>query len=303
MEDKKSEALYRRAIKDFPDRSLPPKNYSISDPLRGLDIVSKSPILPFEKLSDVVGRSATEPDTVFIAPPEKKDKLYTPSKKNTYTLPEVAAHLRNAMGIKIGEEIKARDIDPYTGIPTKSGFLSSLSSAEEEASPGLSGYYQPSTGNIRMRTGLSPEDYIGTYAHEAGHKIKAQGLGIEGKKNPSSYAQRILRTDFMDPSNYLTLLNARIKKGEADPFEGLIEYTKLFEKPVTGPMDVAKLVDKYYSGHHRADEPKSWETQALQNLKTKGILEEPFTPEARPENIPDVKYKNKYYEILNKRSK
>lgn len=304
MEDTKSKYLYRKAIKDFPDRPIEtPKKYTPTkkNTLSGLDIVSKSPILPFEKLSDVVAKSATEPNSIFIAPPKKTP--YTPSDENQFALPTIASGLRDLMGIKVGEQIIAKKIDPYTGIPVKTGYLSSLPSVHEATSPTLSGDYNPVTGNIRTRTGLSPEDFMGTYAHEAGHKIKTQGLGLEGKSPNEFFAKDILNADFMNPEIYKRLMENRIKRGEGDLVDEYIKQHETFEKGVEKPIDVAKLVDKYYSGHHRADEPRAWETQALENLKKKGILEEPFTPEARPENIPNAKYRKMYRDLLKKRKK
>jgi hypothetical protein len=281
MEDKKSEVLYRKAIKDFPDYSSLTGDTGKMTPkttLKDIDIVSEDPILPFEKLTDVMAKSAIKPKSVQISPYNESVKR---SEKPARTLLDTATDIRDIYIKKIGKEILKRNIDPYSELPVKTGFTSSMSSREEQEEPGLQGYYAPSTGNIYMRSGLSPEDYAGTYAHEAGHKIATQGLGIEAPKKISR-EQSILSTDYMTPKFFL---------------DGL------FEAKLTKTVDPAKLVDTYYGSHHRADAPSSWETQTLKNLESKGILNEPYTPEARPENIRATGLKDKYYDLLKKKNK
>ncbi len=71
MEDKKSEVLYRKAIKDFPDYSSLTGDTGKMTPkttLKDIDIVSEDPILPFEKLTDVMAKSAIKPKSVQISP-------------------------------------------------------------------------------------------------------------------------------------------------------------------------------------------------------------------------------------------
>ena len=303
MEDAKSKKLYRKAIEDFYGRKKPTtEKYTpkTKDYLKGLDILSTKPILPFENLSDVVARSATEPNTVFIDRPEKNKQPFTPAREPNYVDSNVIANsLRNELQTNIGEQILSKNIDPYTGIPRKTGVLSSLTSKQEQKEPGVQGVYNTETGNIQMKTGLNPKDYASTYAHEAGHKIATQALGMEGK-GPTSI-QTILKADFMDPELYVTLLKGKIKRGEIDPIDAEIKFFEEFGIPIKKLTDVAELVDKYYKTHHRSDEPSSWETKALRNLKSKGILEEPMTPEARPENIPNEKYRNLYYDLIKKK--
>lgn len=307
MEDAKSKKLYRKAIEDFYGRKdRTPKKYTPKNPdlLEGLDILTTKPVLPFENLSDVVARSATEPNTVFIDRPEKNKQPYTPSRtKNKSYARTVSSELRDLMSKNIGEQIIAKNIDPYAGIPRKTGVLSSMTTEEEKQEPTTQGFYNTATGNITMKTGLDPKDYISTYAHEAGHKISTQALGTEGKGKNTSLQQKILSADIMKPEVVEKLLAKGVERGAISFEEAIKRFDDLYNSPLSRPTDVAQLVDKYYRTHHRSDEPTSWETKALRNLKTKGILEEPMTPEARPENIPSKLYRNAYYDLIKKKMK
>jgi hypothetical protein len=177
-----------------------------------------------------------------------------------------------------------------------------MATKEQNEEKGLGGYYEPYTSNITIRSGLLPENYAGTYAHEAGHKIANQGLAIEGKSKASP-EQSILIQDFMNPKVLTKKLIGAIKNRTMSPEAALDIYATQFATPLSGTVDPAKLVDKYYASHHRADAPSSWETQTLRNLESKGILTEPYTPEARPENIALTGFKKRYYELLKKKNK
>lgn len=303
MEDKKSEQLFRKAMKDFPDyqnvvRGSYPVKASQETSLENIDILSKTPILPFQKLTDVIGKSATDSGSVLV---DSYNNFVNRSEKPLPTYHVLASDIRDIYTSKIGEEIEKRNIDPYSEIPLKTGHLQSFSEKEQE-DPTIGGYYKPITGNIHMRSGLSPEEYLGTYAHEAGHKISDQSLGTEGDK-PISLEQSILKKDLMNIDILKPLLLKAIDKNRVSKDKAIDIFNTLYNTEFLGPTDPAAIVDKYYSTHHRSDSPTSWEIQALRNLDTKGILNTPYTPEARPENIPVTGYKQKYYELIKKKSK
>ena len=303
MEDKKSGELYRKAIKDFPDyykvvekQAYPPKS-SKETALKDLYVESKTPILPFEKLTDVVSRSAIDPESVLLS---TYNKVMKRSEKPTVPALDTASSLRDVLGMKVGEEVLKRGIDPYKDIPGEKGYLTSLSKKSQMESPSLSGQYKVRTGNVEMRPGLSPEDYAGTYAHEIGHKKTTQGLGTE-KKSKINVMQDILQTDYLEQNTFNDLLRKGLLSGEI-PSESVKKAIESYQMDTPETFNPASLVDRYYRTHHRADDPTSWETEAIRNLQSKGILEEPFTPEARVKNIP-FSTERAYYNLLKKRAK
>jgi predicted transcriptional regulator len=175
--------------------------------------------------------------------------------------------------------------------------------SKEKEEPRTKGYYEPDTEDIRMKTKLTPEEYASTYAHEAGHKIANQGLGMEKiPKGQASIEQLILKSDLLNAENIRGYLERKAKR-DPSTLESVNKVIDIYSKPITTPENPSEMVDRFYKTHHRSDAPASWETETLRNLKNKGVLAEPYTPEARIENIPFGDYRQTYRDLLKKRKK
>ena len=221
--------------------------------LRDPDLSLAAPagtISPLSTIKDLVIQGAMSPESDI--------RFYKPAKKMSYDVPTDEASSptigglsmlsRDILKSEIGSEILKRKLDPASQLANPKDLSIRILKSDDAR-----GEYNPSTGQIAVMQGLSPQEFAGTLAHEVGHKRKAQELWQEGSKK-GTYAQKIL---------------------SGAPVGFTSEYAQI---PEENSVQVDKLLNTFRHHHGKLNETP-WEVETLKNIKEKNMLAEPMTKE------------------------
>lgn len=260
----KYESIIAKRLSEFPDyEELTKQTKNMSSPnsnmghLRDPDLAIAAPagvISPISKIKDLIIEGSLDP--------KKGIGFYKFPKKMSYNVPEdlssspmiggLGMLSRDILKSEIGSEILKRKLDPASQLANPKDL--SVKTLESEDSRGM---YKPSTGEISIMAGLSPENFAGTLAHEIGHKRYAQSTGAEFSKDGGSYSSRALQgVEVGGPKDQMIL-----------PENSMVKLDQL--------MNLIR-------GHHGSVLENPWEVETLKNIREKGILAEPITKELSP---------------------
>jgi hypothetical protein len=221
--------------------------------LRDPDLSLAAPagtISPLSTIKDLVIQGAIDPksDIRFHKPVKKMSYDVPTDQASSPTIAGLSVLSRDILKSEIGSEILKRKLDPASQLANPKDLSIRILKSDDAR-----GEYNPSTGQIAVMQGLSPQEFAGTLAHEVGHKRKAQELWEEGSKK-RTYAQKIL---------------------SGAPIGFTSKYSRI---PENNSVQINSLLNTFRHHHGKLNEGP-WEAETLKNIKEKNMLAEPMTKE------------------------